>query len=44
VLALGFDVVELRIRLSFSVVDEKYTDLPPRVSRLETTVFTSKQR
>ena len=27
-----------------SVVDEKYTDLPPRVSRLETTVFTSKQR
>jgi hypothetical protein len=27
-----------------SVIDEKYTDLPPRVSRLETKVFARKKR
>jgi len=27
-----------------SIIDEKYTDLPPRVSRLETKVFAPKRR
>jgi hypothetical protein len=28
----------------FSVIDDKYAELPPRVSRLETAVFTPKRR
>jgi hypothetical protein len=28
----------------FSVLDDKYADLPGRVSRLETAVFTRKRR
>jgi hypothetical protein len=43
-LARHVGAVQEALSTQVSVLDEKYTDLPARVRRLETTVFRSKRR